>query len=236
MTTLLLGLLAVCLAGYLTYAVMTWLEYGNHVGSAALDPLLDRFIPDWEVAERHETMVRAAPEQTYLALRGIDFDDSWIIRAIFRLRQLVMGGRTVASQGPRTVLDRARAMGWGLLAEVPGQMVVLGAVTQPWRANPIFLPLAPDLFAGFNEPGYAKIIWSIGAEPSDWDHSVATTETRVKLTDPVSRRRFRWYWALVSPGILLIRRALLHRARKEAESWMRTNRSWNSPVGTSPRG
>ena len=61
MTTLLLGLLAVCLAGYLTYAVMTWLEYGNHVGSAALDPLLDRFIPDWEVAERHETMVRAAP-------------------------------------------------------------------------------------------------------------------------------------------------------------------------------
>jgi hypothetical protein len=42
----------------------------------------------------------------------------------------------------------------------------------------------------------------------------------VRLTDPVSRRRFRLYWAAVSPGILLIRRILLRRVRREAEQAM----------------
>jgi hypothetical protein len=236
MITLLMWLVAGALLLYASYAVITWTEFGDHVGSAPLDPLLDQFIPDWEIAERHETTVRAPSDRTYLSLRGLDFDDSRIIRAIFRLRQVVMGGRTDAYDGPRTVLDRARAMGWGLLAEVPGRTIVLGAVTEPWRANPVFRPLPPDEFAGFSEPGHAKIIWSLGADPAGWDYSVAATETRVKLTDPASRRRFRWYWALVSPGILLIRRRLLQQARKKAERLERANRTWHTPVGTSPRG
>ena len=225
MTTLLMLLLVAGLLAYAIYAVMTWWEFGDHVGSAPLDPLLDRFIPDWEVAERHETTVYASADQTYMAVRTLDFDDSWIIRLIFRLRQLVMGGRTVPYTGPRTALDRALALGWGLLAEVPGKMIVMGAITQPWRPNPTFRALPPDEFSRFNEPGYAKIVWSIGAESSGWNQSLACTETRVRLTDPASRRRFRGYWALVAPGVRVIRQLLVYHARLEAERTARVGGS-----------
>lgn len=221
MLTLFVWLLLGALLGYGTYALLTWWEFGDHVGSAPLDPLLDRFIPDWEVAERHETAVYAPLDQTYTAIRGLDLEDSWVVRLIFRLRKLVMGGKEAIYRGPRTMVDRARAMGWGVLAEVPGRIVIMGAVTQPWKANPVFRPLPADDFIAFNEPGYAKIIWAIGAEPSGWNASTACTETRVKLTDPASRRRFRSYWAMVAPGVRLIRQVLVHRVRSEAETMSR---------------
>ena len=43
------------------------------------------------------------------------------------------------------------------------------------------------------------------------------TETRVHTTDARSRRLFRRYWAVFSPGILLIRRASLKLVKAEAE-------------------
>jgi hypothetical protein len=221
MLYLVLYLAGAAIIAYLGYVAATWWEYGLHVGYPNLDPLLDRFIPDWEVAERHEAEVEAPIDLTWLAFRTVDFKESLMVRWTFRLRQLVMGGKTAEYSGPRTVLDRALAMGWGVLSEVPGRRIVLGAITRPWNASPVFRPLPPDKFAAFNEPGYAKIIWLIGAEPAGWNASLACTETRVKLTDPASRRRFRLYWAAVSPGILLIRRVLLRRVRNEAERWLR---------------
>lgn len=219
MGTFILFLVLAGVLAYLGYIAMTWWEYGTHRMSMALDPLLDRFLPDWEVAERHEIEVCAPIDLTYLAFRAVDFEESPVIRLIIRLRQLVLRGKPGKYTGPRTPLDRALAMGWGVLCDVPGRTLVLGAVTQPWKAVPVFRALPPAEFAEFNEPGYAKIIWSMAADESGWNRSLGCTETRVKLTDPASRRRFRLYWALVSPGVLLIRRVLLRRVRKEAEHW-----------------
>jgi hypothetical protein len=222
--------LYLALAGALVYGcyiVITWWEFGTDRRTRDLDPLLDRFLPDWEVAERHEIQVQAPFEMTYLAFRAVDFEDSPIIRFIFRLRQLFMRGAQREYQGPRTVRDRAVAMGWGVLMEIPGRALVLGAVTQPWVAAPVFRALPPDEFAAFNQPGYAKITWEIGADHAGWNSSVGYTETRVKLTDPASRRRFRRYWALVSPGIFLIRKVLLRRVRNQAEHWGLAN----PPIG-----
>ena len=41
----------------------------------------------------------------------------------------------------------------------------MGAVTQPWRAEVTFRGIDPDVFAGFAEPGYAKIVWTLEAAP-----------------------------------------------------------------------
>jgi hypothetical protein len=216
--------------GYLIHIAITWWEYGMHLGNASMDPLLDRFLPDWEVAERHETQVYAPLDLTYLAFRSVDFEESPVIRLIFHLRQFIMRGKSAEYRGPRTVLDRALAMGWGILEDVPGRTLVLGAVTRPWQAAPVFRPLPPEEFVAFNEPGYAKIVWSMGADESGWNRSTGRTETRVKLTDPGSRKRFRLYWALVSPGVFLIRKVLLRRVRKQAERWSLANPPIGLPV------
>jgi len=209
------------------YIVITWSEFGADRGTRDLDPVLDQFLPEWDVAERHATQVHAPFELTYLAFRAVDFEDSPIIRLIFRLRQLFMRGAAREYKGPRTMRDRAVAMGWGVIMEIPGHTLVLGAVTQPWVAIPVFRALPPEEFAAFNQPGYAKIIWSIGADSAGWNRSLGYTETRVKLTDPTSRQRFRRYWAMVSPGIFLIRRVLLRRVRRQAEQWGLAN----PPIG-----
>jgi hypothetical protein len=98
----------------------------------------------------------------------------------------------------------------------------MGAVTQPWKADVQFRGLPPEEFATFHEPGYAKIGWTLAVDPDGPTGSVFRTETRVTTTDLDSRRRFRRYWSLVSPGILLIRREMLRLVRQEAERRMRT--------------
>jgi len=107
-------------------------------------------------------------------------------------------------------------MGWGVLADEPYE-IVMGAATKPWEANPVFRALPPEDFASFAEPGYVKIIWMLRAAPAGDAASRFVTETRAVATDPRSRAKFRVYWTFLSPGIRLIRRAMLPLVKAEAE-------------------
>ena len=110
-----------------------------------------------------------------------------------------------------------KALGWGVLAEEPGHEIVMGAVTRPWNGNVVFRGLPPDEFAAFNEPDYVKIVWTLRADAVSDTTSIARTETRAIATDAESRRKFRWYWARFSPGIVLIRELSLRLVKREAE-------------------
>jgi hypothetical protein len=110
------------------------------------------------------------------------------------------------------------SLGWRILAEEPNREIVVGAVTQPWVADVVFRGVAPEEFAGFDEPGYVKIAWTLAVLPRGRDECVFRTETRVRATDPSARRRFRRYWLVFSPGILLIRRETLRLVRRAAEA------------------
>lgn len=67
----------------------------------------------------------------------------------------------------------------------------------------------PDVFASFDRTGFAKIAFNLRAAPYGATSSILTMETRVALTDPRSRRRFRRYWALIGPFGHSIRRIVL---------------------------
>lgn len=137
----------------------------------------------------------------------------------FGIRELLFGSIAKEEVTPRIgLLEKARFWGWGVLSEDPGREIVFGAVTQPWRARPVFRALSPTEFAAFDEPGYAKIAWTLRVDPVGSAKSMACTGTRVVTTDPVSRARFRRYWALSIPGIVLIRLAALRLVKKEAEA------------------
>jgi hypothetical protein len=110
-----------------------------------------------------------------------------------------------------------KSLGWGLLAELPGHEIVMGAVTKPWEPNPVFRSLPPDEFAAFHEPDYVKIIWTLRADPAGNNQSVFRTETRAVATDPKARTKFRRYWSLLSPGIIAIRRVMLPAVKADAE-------------------
>jgi hypothetical protein len=198
-------------ATYATYATSTWLRYGRPQKARGDDDdqLLDRFMPTYDVCERHRLSVAAPSDATLAAAKEVELDDSRIIRAIFKARALMLRGAPDPAVRPSGLFEQMKAIGWGVLAEVPDRELVMGAVTKPWEANPVFRPLPPEQFAAFAEPDHVKIAWTLRADPTADGGSVFRTETRAVATDPAGRKKFRTYWSLLSPGIILIRSAML---------------------------
>jgi hypothetical protein len=206
-------------AGYLGWVALAWSRYGHAAPASgkAADPLLDQFMPVYDVVERHAVAVSASPAITFAAAADADLEHSRIVRAIFRTRAAVLGASDAEASLPRGLLAKTQALGWGVLATVPEREVVMGAVTQPWLADVVFRALPPAQFAAFDEPGFVKIVWTLRADPDGDRGSIFRTETRVIATDPAARSRFRWYWARFSPGIAVIRRLMLGPVKAEAE-------------------
>ena len=203
--------------GVIAYAAPTWLRYGRVTPPPHAEPLLDRFMPAYEIVERHEVRVAAPAAITFDAARRMDLYESPLVRAIFRGRELLMRADAPAERAAQSLVDECLALGWGVLAEEPGREIVLGAVTKPWEPNVRFQALSPERFASFNDPGYVKIVWNIAADSTSDMTSVFRTETRATSTDAFARTRFRRYWSLLSPGIILIRRESLRLVRRAAE-------------------
>ena len=230
-------------AGYLTAvaAAGAALGYAVHAGAAFAayahatrasrpeeqDDLLDWFMPLYDVAERHHVRVLAPAGVTLAAARDVDLFGSRVARSLFRARELLLGGgrrldgappaAQDAGTGTAGLLGSALGMGWGLLAHERDREIVLGAATRPWEPQPVFRDLMPGEFSAFAEPDYVKIAWTLRVDPDGEGACVFRTETRAIATDVDARRKFRRYWALVSPGVALIRRVMLLPVKCEAE-------------------
>ena len=210
------GLAAGAYAGYVG---VTWARYGNPArpGPDEQDELLDRFIPDYDVVERHHIRVAATAAMTLAVAREMDPFDGPLIRAVFRGRGLILGA--TPEQRPRRdgLLATMQSLGWVVLAETPEHEIVVGAVTRPWEADVTFRSIPAEAFAAFNEPDYVKIVWTLRADPIDAATSIFRTETRAVATSADARVKFRRYWSFLSPGIWLIRRLMLGPLKAEAE-------------------
>jgi hypothetical protein len=206
-------------AAYAAYAAATWFRYAHTKpahGSEA-DALLDRFMPVYEVAERHHIRVAAPASVALSAAADLNLDRSPAIRAIFKMREVLLHAQAGEVAHPHGLIPQMKALGWGVLAEIPGREIVMGAATQPWLADVRFRTLPSNEFASFQEPGYVKIAWTLRADPMGPAESIFRTETRVMTTDAPARAKCRRYWSSLSPGILWIRHIALRLVRKEAE-------------------
>ncbi|MHB1224262.1 MAG: hypothetical protein ACYC2G_09510 [Gemmatimonadaceae bacterium] len=219
------------LLGWPVWAAVSWARYGHVKRVPEADRLLERYLPACEVAERHETRVAAPAALTYRVAREMGLQQSAVVRAIIRARERIL---RVHDDGPWPaggIVAQMRAWGWGVLAEEPDRAVILGAVTRPWQGDVHFQAIPPDDFAAFDRPGYVKIVSTIEAEPRGAGRSIFRTQTRVATTDAAARARFRRYWAVFSPGILLIRSSALRLVKGEAE---RRQRESATGVGRRP--
>lgn len=210
-------------AGYAALVVFNRMRYGSAASTptAGADSLLDRFIPHPEVVEQHEIAIGAPADVVMAAAKEMELMKSPVIRGIIRARELAMGGERDARPHPSTLFEQMQSIGWVVLSERVGREVVLGSVTQPWMAAPVFRSIPANQFRDFAEPGYVKIAWTLRADPIDDRHSMFRTETRVCTTDAAARERFRDYWSFVAPGVKLIRLAMLQPLRRAAERRVR---------------
>src|SRR3954447_3776011 len=147
---------AAAVAMYGAYVATTWLRYGKGAAPAPdqVDAILDRFMPIYDVAERHQIRVAALASITFAAASDMHLFQSAPVRLLFRARARIMGAAPQRPIDPQPFLASMTSLGWGVLAETPGQSLVMGAVTQPWLADVVFRPLPPEDFARFADPGY----------------------------------------------------------------------------------
>lgn len=177
---------------------------------------LDRFLADADVRERFETRVSAPADVALRAGTAFDLQSLPVARAIFRARELILGAEHV-ERPRRGLLDDMQAIGWGVLETRPDRHVVCGSICQPWRPDVTFIAIPPGEFAGWSEPGWVKIAWTLEAEPLPTGGSSLAHETRARATDAASRTRFMRYWHWARFGIVAIRLLYMPAVRRAAE-------------------
>jgi hypothetical protein len=187
--------------------------------------VLDQLLREADFDERHSVTVAAPPGLTFDAIRRADLGGGPLTRTLLLLRALP--GLLVAPRetfrrflrrgSRRVTVDALASAGFVILAEEPGRELVLGTIGRFWRASGGMRPFVAAEFAGFHEPGWAKAAWNFRVDAAPDGRTTLSTETRVRCTDPRSRRTFRRYWRLVRPFSGLIRIEMLRAIRREAE-------------------
>jgi hypothetical protein len=178
--------------------------------------LIDRFLPEYDVIEHHETTVDALVATTYRAVKDFDLARSPVVLALLAMRGLPHLFTGAVKPSRRLGIDEIVRTGFVVLAEEPGREVVLGVVGRFWRPTSAIHRIEPAEFAGFDTPGFAKAAWNF-AVSEQAGGSTVLTETRVVCTDADARRKFLRYWRLVGPFSALIRRLLLRTIKRDAE-------------------
>jgi hypothetical protein len=172
---------------------------------------LDDFLPEYEFSERHRLAIAAPPEAIDRAVRKVSLADIPVARALWAVRRLGRRWGDASRPFVEGALDGAV-----VLDDVPGEGIVLGLTGQFWRlgggdGGP--RPRTADEFLAYDRPDACKAVidFRVGA-------SFLSTETRVRVPDPVARRKFRRYWLVIRPFSGLIRVLFLRAARKRAEA------------------
>jgi len=155
---------------------------------------LDAFLPKYEFSTRHEVSVAVQPALADRALREVTFREVPLVRGLLLARGL--GLRRSEDTVLATMVPRAT-----VLEDVPGEGLILTLSGQFWRLRG----------RGPEAPATAVIEFRAL-------HGSLTTETRVHVPDPASRRKFGQYWRVVRPFSGLIRMGLLRAAKRRAEA------------------
>ncbi len=175
--------------------------------------LIDDFLPNYHVSERHQTVVHSSTENVYAAARQLDLSQAKLSMFLFRLRG-IPAGRSAPSC---FTLNDFLKMRFILLGEKPNEELLLGLVGRFWTPSGELRRLDIEGYRNFTEPGFAKAAWNFSLSERVDGSILLETETRVYCLDDVSRRWFRLYWLLIGGFSGIIRREILQAIKQNAE-------------------
>jgi hypothetical protein len=187
-----------------------------HAGSP-----LDVLVPQADFSERHSRVIHAEPDAVYEAFKVLtpkELPASQLLMTVRSLPARMAGRRGLPSQSDVPLLDQFLDLGFVLLADVPGQVLAAGLISQMWRrGGRTVVPADREEFLAFTEPGFVKAALMFRFIDREDGTTLAETETRVMATDIGARRGFGRYWLLIRGFSGLIRRDWLRALARRAE-------------------
>lgn len=182
-------------------------------------PSTEEFLTRVDYSEAVQAHIAAPPDHAFEAALAVTASEMWLSSALLMLRGLPAMVRRLRL--PRRVSSQPfwdqirRGPGFTPLLEPHDGYAAVGYVGRPWRpaAEPHDVPARE--FAGFAEPGWAKVVMDLRAIPAEGG-TLLRTETRIQLTDEHARRAFGRYWMVVRFGSNAIRRDWLRAAGRRA--------------------
>ncbi len=168
---------------------------------------IDAYLPEFTFSERHIIQVDAPPARVYPVARHLDFNDSRIIRALFRMRGLPAEDLRLDS----LLGDRP---GFAILEERPPEEFVIGLMAEGTRRIKIE---SAEAFHAFAPAQGLRIAWNFHLRPVE-DGTLVSTQTRVQCLGATTRRLFRLYWLVIRPFSGWIRLEMLRILKRQAET------------------
>jgi hypothetical protein len=183
--------------------------------------LVDELMAEYDVREVHGVWIDAPGARVWSELHQVTLREMPVFRALMFLRRPhprpPHRNRGSVSLTDRPLLAEMASGPFVPLAQRPPWELVLGLVARPWQLTAGLNHVDRPGFAGFDEPGWVKIVLGFELEERNGRTRIST-ETRVRATDAAARRRFRLYWLAIGPGSAATRRALLRAVKRRAES------------------
>lgn len=194
---------------------------GRHELASESHTLLDELVPAYDVASRHTIWIAADPGRVYQAARHADLGRPWLVRLLMGLRTgpAWWATRFRRHRAPADLARHRPSVGpvaFTVLAEAPGQELVLGIMGRFWTLTGGLLAASVTQLREPPPAGLAQGFWNFHVEPCG-SGTTLSTETRVRCGDPATRRSFTRYWRLIRLGSGLIRGSLLRHIRQRAE-------------------
>lgn len=182
---------------------------------------LDEFLPEYDFNEIHSVVVKAPPEKVYMAAKELlPSEISSIMFLLLNLRELpakLSGKSGNAAWKETPFLSQLPDEGFTPLADGENEFV-FGMIEQFWKLSggEKVQIASPQAFVDFKETDFAKVAANLICKGENGG-TLLCTETRIWAPDAQTRRKFAFYWRLISLGSGWIRVMWLRAIKRRAE-------------------
>jgi hypothetical protein len=183
---------------------------------------LDDFLPAYDFIEIHQVTVKATLPATFAAAKNLlpsELPAPVFMMLNLRALPAILTRKTRrTTAGKEPFLNQFYSNGFLPLEETENE-IVFGLVGQFWKLTGGERPFGvnnAEEFRAFNRTDFAKAATNLFMQPVDGG-TLLSTETRIWAPDPQTRRKFAFYWRLISTGSGWIRVLWLRAIKSRAE-------------------